>query len=338
MPDGYHKSLPLELTNRMAARYPDCWDLIERMRTEAGVKFDNRCYLPISGYLALTRFYTDDTLNNRLGAVADADNLAAVAPWRIHKQVYQFSQELSELLAEQADSDLTIPVDVLNALPFPCVYIHFPNDPLYDGFFAHFEDDINTNDFELRFLVLPHSLDMTYPLTLHLIPGGTIKQGVDAAISTARNNAPLEISSLLSGEEAKAALNNITLMLQYVLYLCSDNKDVKENIIQKNITRKPKGREYIKDKYREIQIWDCGNEVAEMVRTIRQTSLNPDTNPRTVKKGKGSPKSPHSRRAHWHHYWKGKKGSPDRKPVLRWIAPVFVNCTATEIVQRNIVQ
>ena len=109
-------------------------------------------------------------------------------------------------------------------------------------------------------------------------------------------------------------------------------------MIQKNITRKPKGREYIKDKYREIQIWDCGNEVTEMVRTIRQTSLNPDTDPKTVKKGKGSPKSPHSRRAHWHHYWKGKKGSPDRKPVLRWIAPVFVNCTATEIVQRNIVQ
>lgn len=332
----YGKSLPLELTNRMAARYPDCWDLIERMRTEAGVKFDDRCYLPIGGYLALTQFYTDATLANRLGAVADADNLAAVAPWRIHKQVYQFTQELSELLAEQANSDLTIPVDVLNALPFPCVYIRFPNHPLYDGFFAHFENDVNTNDFELRFLVLPHSLDTTYPVSLHLIPGGTIKQGVDAAISRARDNAPLGLDALLSEKEAKATLNNVTLMLQYVLYLCSDNKDIRENVIQKNITRKPAGREYIKDKYREIQIWDCGDKVTEMVRTLRKDKATFNAAP--TEAGKGSPKSPHSRRAHWHHFWVGKKDTPEHKLILHWVSPIFVNCSATEIVQRNIVQ
>lgn len=33
---------------------------------------------------------------------------------------------------------------------------------------------------------------------------------------------------------------------------------------------------------------------------------------------------PHMRRAHWHHFWTGKKGE-ERKLILKWIAPSFIN-------------
>ena len=38
----------------------------------------------------------------------------------------------------------------------------------------------------------------------------------------------------------------------------------------------------------------------------------------------GSPKRPHTRRGHWHHYWKGERGSSHRKLILKWLAPIFI--------------
>ncbi|EMO24671.1 hypothetical protein LEP1GSC170_1243 [Leptospira interrogans serovar Bataviae str. HAI135] len=34
-------------------------------------------------------------------------------------------------------------------------------------------------------------------------------------------------------------------------------------------------------------------------------------------------KSPHIRRAHWHHFWAGS--NEERKLILRWLPPIPVN-------------
>ena len=45
----------------------------------------------------------------------------------------------------------------------------------------------------------------------------------------------------------------------------------------------------------------------------------------------GKSKAPHSRRGHWHHYWVGKKDSGERRLILKWIAPTFVNGTPNTV-------
>ena len=54
--------------------------------------------------------------------------------------------------------------------------------------------------------------------------------------------------------------NLITSKLQLVLYICAQNSEITEDERQKYITRKPQKKEYIKDKYREIQKWNCGTQ------------------------------------------------------------------------------
>lgn len=36
-------------------------------------------------------------------------------------------------------------------------------------------------------------------------------------------------------------------------------------------------------------------------------------------------KSPHARRGHWHHFWIGKHETNERKLILKWVAPMFIN-------------
>nr|DAR40120.1 MAG TPA: hypothetical protein [Caudoviricetes sp.] len=58
--------------------------------------------------------------------------------------------------------------------------------------------------------------------------------------------------------------------------------------------------------------------------TIRR-SYTESSSTRAVPSGRehASP-VPHVRRAHWHHFWTGARGSDARELILRWIPPVFV--------------
>lgn len=41
--------------------------------------------------------------------------------------------------------------------------------------------------------------------------------------------------------------------------------------------------------------------------------------------GKGRAKKSHIRRGHWHHYWTGKRGSDERKLIVKFLMPVIIN-------------
>lgn len=48
-----------------------------------------------------------------------------------------------------------------------------------------------------------------------------------------------------------------------------------------------------------------------------------------------SPVRPHMRKAHWHHYWTGKRGTPDRKLVLRFLMPTLVGGTESVFIDNT---
>lgn len=53
---------------------------------------------------------------------------------------------------------------------------------------------------------------------------------------------------------------------------------------------------------------------------------------------KGSPKRPHSRKGHWHHFWTGSKNSDNRKLELRWLSPTFINGKINNTPQINLIE
>lgn len=75
----------------------------------------------------------------------------------------------------------------------------------------------------------------------------------------------------------------------------------------------------VKNKFSEIRKYDCGFVYGAEVRKNRVKLQEGKTqnNKKIVNKSR-SPMRPHTRKAHWHHYWTGKGRS---ELVLRWIAP-----------------
>lgn len=319
------KCFPLELTNKIVNKYPECWNQVKIFRegkAKGDLEWDDLCYIPVGACIAIT---TDCNRTSILSALRDAQILAAVAPWRIYKQIYNFPVEMETLLFEQAD-DIAIPADVLRNLPYPCIYVETHTLADINGFFFHFESDVKTGRLEMRFLLLTENLDCI-PYIVHMILGGTLKDGLNDSLKETNTN--------LNKIGCKSLSHNINdyeivyKLIQLVLYICAQNKEIEEDVITRKTYRKPKTENSIKDKFREVQKWNLGTEIAQ---TIRKMSQRPSTGfsyRSNEFAGTGSPKSPHVRRGHWHHFWTGKKDG-ERKRILKWVPPTFVNADKVE--------
>lgn len=222
-----------------------------------------------------------------------------------------FDKTLEQVLINQADEELKVPIDALSNLPHYCSYIKVNTIEDYDGFFVHFESDTNTKQLELRFLILLNDGDVI-PVVLELNEGYTIAECMQKTFITAKKNVPWVSANELKDSQTYA-LDICSKLLQLVLYICSSNKDIVEDPIQKNIAKQPSAFQFIKDKYREIQKWNLGEKSGILIREnykehIKQEQKekkNAATKQNNSSRGSkaGIPKRPHYRKAHWHHYW-----------------------------------
>ena len=247
------KCYPLELVNRVANKYQDCWNIVEDFRNDSTLPWwDKRCYIPIAAGLAIA---ADGDMSKKAiwNSSLEADLIVATAAWRLHKQVYLFDPAMEKVLINQADQNLKIPIDILNKIPFFCVYIETTTMEDMDGFFVHFESDTNTGELELRFLIVLKDGDI-FPIPFHLIEGGTIADGINASFEKANENQHMLHTNKYEIDDAKDYARDLCCkLLQLVLYVCSKNKEMIEDPVQKKITRQPKSFQFIKDKYREVQ-------------------------------------------------------------------------------------
>ena len=320
---------PLKLIEKWSDAIPSCWDEIDDIRQSQGIDlpaWDPACYIPIAGAIAVTSRGID-TKDLTIDMTIGAAEIAALAPWRRYKEAYKFTPEMETMLFDQAE-DLVIPVEVIRSMPFPCIYIEFSTQEFgqdFHGCFVHLEHDQKNGRKELRLLWLTQDGE-TFSTPVHLLPGGTIKDGIEAMdaefikqarkynlMFDARDNQKLEDKSI----EITAKL------MQLLLYICSQNADIEENPFQKTVTKKPSSPEFIKDKFREIRKWDVGVRIANAIRRSSQTE-----EPRQRSEEShtpGTPKRPHARCGHWHHFWSGKRNSQERKLVLHWVSPTFIH-------------
>ncbi len=319
------KSLPIALINQFALRHPRFWEDAEifiRGKNNGDLpSWDDICYIPITATLACANGgrgqHTDDEL-------LDAAIGAALAPWRLSKEIYTFDKDFSELLFEQAE-DIRIPVEVLYRLPFLCIYLDVKITNAYGityaGFFVHFEHDPYTKEKELRFLFIPPegSINDIWEFALHLIPNGTISEGVMASVQRSLELArEKRIRYFVDTEFITATTELISRALQLVLYICSENAD-----ISVDTERPPRRAEIIIDKYREVRTHRVGNSIGIKIRQFGQK--HPQSTKSVGSTQLGTPKAPHARRGHWHHYWTGSEKQTNRKLILKWTAPTYIH-------------
>ncbi len=111
-----------------------------------------KCYIPIVATSAITNECGVESTDTNA-----ATKIAAFSAWRIFKEMYHFDREFAQILYEQSDDMEEIPVEALNSLPYPCVYIELEDDT-FQGFFVFWEQNYTesgaTEEYELRFLTI----------------------------------------------------------------------------------------------------------------------------------------------------------------------------------------
>lgn len=315
---------PLELLEAVTMEIPDAWTILKKLHDEngqGGISWDSRCYIPIGATLALVAEKFDNLDS------AKAAQLAALAPWRISKEVFVMDPELEKTLYEQADEKLDIPSEALLNLPYQCFYVEITQMEGIKGFFAHIEDDVNTGEKELRLLVI-YDDGRTAAVPIHL-SAKTIEENLGVVYQIAQENAKnggysedyrnwlLEIQEKIRDKYGKM----VACLLQIVLYLCSVNSEISAHSEQAFITKRTS---HIKDRYAEIRKWNVGIRTGAAIKKQRLQI--------STQGGSGTHSSPriHTRRGHWHHFWTGQRGSEERKLVLRWVAPTVVGIPENE--------
>lgn len=309
---------PLNAVMQMLKENPRVWEFADILHTQA--RHDpqwgwngNLCYINIAAAIACLS--QGEELSDK--HFVQAPLCAALSTWRRSKTVYSFDRTLAEELTANTE-DLVIPVHILLRMPAACPYIQLPPNNMADGFLAFIEDSPKGR--ELRLLYLDAAGNFLFQNFIHLLPGGTISDGITAAQEVMRSNAGKLPHSPEPGL-TESAINTVAesyqlcrQMMQLLLYICAVNADIEEDPQQAGLYRAPRPGRPILDKYREIRKWSVGRNTGKKLRQSGHTARAA---------GNGKSKRPHVRQSHWHHYWIGPKD--DQELVLKWLSPIMVH-------------
>ena len=245
--------------------------------------------------------------------------------WEKNKQVYTFDKELEEMLSDM--EEVKVPVRILDRLPFTEMYIQFAEDGIFaENFHGAFVKVFQVGSgYAIEVLRLAHNLKaMTgfiplFPESDSIVWDNGVKDESENPVFII--NKETDIDSSETGSHIQYKQFSIFLF-NALLYLCSENAEVRQSKLTKNTYRKSK---VIRNKFSEIQINECGYVYGSMVRKQRAAQKDCSEDDEAEKPvGVGnkirhsSTVRAHVRRAHWHHYWTGKGRT---ELVLRWIAP-----------------
>lgn len=327
---------PLALLKKTTARYPDIWRKLELAHASNSVDnvspWQRWCYVPISVTLAAAADIDKPADLDSWCLTAEAASiLAALAPWRLSKEVFVFDPEIQQLLFSQS-GDLQITPDSLLQLPYHCFYIQFAG--AFDlcgnnchGVFVHLEDNPEDNISELCLLYLLS--DARTASQLIRLDADTIDESIRINHESAMRVVEPGRDDLLQQVHTEAAQSDalaeaLRCTLQLVLYLCAQNAEITSSPEQASHTKRSSAG-VIVDRYAEIRKWDVGIRVGNAVRNYRRQQ---ETTPvDDLVRTHASPR-PHMRRGHWHHFWAGPKNKPaERKLILQWVAPTFVTAS-----------
>ena len=312
------RDTPLRLVRLWEKKIPGVYDTLDGLKAingSAGIRWPDFCDLPISAaFVILLCCGLPCDIAGRIAA-----ELTACYTWRKTKVIYSFNEDLSYMLAAQADDFMytdILPADVLVHPPYPCTFVKTDVFNGAVGFWYWIEYDMNRDGIELRVQFVERGMNNSVPFVLHLLPGETIQECWDDTLAECRRNVMLDIveDSLIFNEQD---LHDLLVALQFILYLVSENADI-QDVPRSQSTQVRKKRDQILDKASEVKEKAVGVRIGNAIRKSRQPSHSSSQN------GTGSKVRPHSRRGHWHHYWTGPRDG-DRKLILKWTAPTFVH-------------
>lgn len=253
----------------------------------------------------------------------------ALSQW-VHngKAVYDFNSALAAQLKEDAkefDFDKPIPLSVIDQMPSQGIFISLPSTKAIgqfymDGFFVNRGFTFHTlpeEKFEvtenLEFTAvmfengrIRQMFTLAMPVNVHGIE--TVQDALDKMIENS--------SDRPGGQEArtKRTKRMLELHLEYLLYLCAENAEIKA---------KKNGKTGEGTKPRAPRMYKVGEQEGIRIRKMHEASYKSEHSKETEGEKREMP--PHVRRSHWHSYWVGKHGTEERRIILRWLSPTVIH-------------
>lgn len=304
--------LPLKIVNDFEKNYPDCYQMCDTLiqKSRKDIAWWDMVYLPIAGTNAIMDNYG-------YGARCDGSKLHMLYSWCKTKQIFSMDTELVSELIKNTDAS-SIPVDTLMHVPYNSFYIECSNGNLLNfichsikGCFVAFDEDMTEES----------------PITEKELSIAEARKQSRSYNFSKSNCQKFTGNVNLFNEYIDAVTNIFASLLNLILYICCENADIEKDSRQRTYTYRKKGFGLIKGCPREIQKWNVGWRIGKTLRNISsaQKPNTPSEAPEQHRAICGSPKRPHIRSAHFHHFWTGKKGSAERKLVVHWIPAIAIN-------------
>ena len=237
------------------------------------------------------------------------------ASWYAGKAIYDFDKDFLRNL--MATEDAPIYEAILRRLPYTDYLIPLPEGTGYDGMFVHIEFDKAEDRNDILFLVCPfvgsakESEVGFRQIPLWCKDGSNLAQAHEETAKRAQYP--------ITEEDKELDKTLLKLAVYTAYYLSSKNavvRDVSPAKAKRPKMRDAKGRE----KPVKIQVYEAGYRVGESFEAQMRRRNTPAKATNTPA-GVGGSKTPHMRRAHWHHYWVGEGRTTLE---VRWIEPTFV--------------
>jgi len=177
---------------------------------------------------------------------------------------------------------------------------------------------------ELRLLLdvsLPSGDNQEVAMPIIMGSGGVAES---LAVTLQWSAQPDPLATQLTGQERAMVMKTVPALVSLVLYLCSENAEIKESGGGDRLPAYPEPKKtkkglrlFAPDRPTH---WEVGYRLGA---ALRRASTERGSEEPT---GTHARPRPHIRRAHWHSYWVGKWNEPDdRTVVLKWLPPIAVN-------------
>lgn len=279
--------------------------LLEQLRKTYGSHFGEikEAWQHEQLYEFLTEFLTNVSTNRYANEVTQSTILSTVKRfesllnWNKLKQIYTFDTALWELI--QNSEAFTFYSAAFDNLPFDCFCIEFQ-------FYQFNCVIVRKTEISLSFTYLSDNtisyIDMPFSeLYEGKLIDEIIKESYDGAVPD-------------------YFLNNIRYTLNAIMYLCTENPDI-YTISEPIPAHQNKSQKSKKNSRKQPTV--SSNKVGMNLGHIIRDNKNRYRYESEIT-GTGQKKSPHIRKAHFHHYWTGKKGE-EKKITVKFLSPIFVN-------------
>ncbi len=250
----------------------------------------------------------------------DMDCVSLACLWGRNKQAFRIDPDFARELA--GTENVRILKDMFDFLPYKYVYLDFSESPEIcrairgEGLFACVEKDCG-GSWRIHSCKISDALFFGDVISL---------ANEDAEIGTDVFMGPDEIETYGAGGFAGTVSVDMrlqrTLVLQTLMYLCSVEPDIRENPETKETYRKPSSAlARPRDRFSELRAWDVG---ARYGAAFRKWKAEKEGCADGGTRGTQGRMRPHSKKAHWSHFWYGKKDGGERVRRPKWIAEYYV--------------